>query len=83
MALTIAIGENNKPIHGYSAQRLGDKKTRWNKYLIKRHTINMLDIRSTTGGEKIEIIGIIRHKYEDGADVLTYKVMKYVTGRKS
>jgi len=75
MALIITIKVNTDTLRGYSAQRLDDKKTGWNNYLIKKHTIDQLS-------ERIECIGTIRHKYEDGADILVYKVMKFVTGRK-
>ena len=71
MALVITIGDCADTIRRYSAQRIGDKAHGWNNYIVFRHPPYAVDPR--------ERIGVIRHKYEDGADVLAFKVLHLIT----
>jgi hypothetical protein len=81
MALIIEIRENEKRIRGYSAERLGDKKQGWNQYLVKKFVPLPVPTLCQVRPIEHEIfrIGVIRHKYEDGADVLAFKVLQLIT----
>lgn len=87
MALIIKIQENATLIHGYSARRLGEKRAGWNRYLVEQYILSPEFIENTRAfipGELLTSmkLGILRHKYEDGADVLALKVMKMVVEAK-
>ncbi len=71
MALVITIGDCADTIRLYSAQRIGDKVHGWNDYIVFRHPPYAVD--------PLERIGVVRHKYEDGADVLAFKVLHLIT----
>jgi hypothetical protein len=74
MALVIDISENADKIRQYGAQRIGEKKQGWNEYQIYRRVI-----KNGTIFNEYESMGRISHKYEDGADVLAFKVLKFIS----
>jgi len=87
VALLIKIQVNATQIRGYSARRLGKKSTGWNRYLVEQYILSPEFIENTRAfipGELLVTtkLGILRHKYEDGADVLALKVMKMVVEAK-
>ena len=70
MSLVVDIGINADRIRRYSAQRIGDKAHGWNDYIVFLHPPKPIPVQR---------IGIVRHKYEDGANVLAFKVLHLIT----
>ena len=68
MALYIDISINSLSIRRYAARRIGGDETGTNKYHIYKRADDLTWKR----------IGILYHRYEDGADVLAMRVMQLV-----
>jgi hypothetical protein len=70
MSLYIKLYINEDQLQVFAATRMSNKPS-WNTYEISEYPEKPWD--------KIRKIGTIRHKYEDGAVVLSRKVLAFAT----
>ena len=71
MSLYIKIYINEDRLKVFAATRVTHKDHGWNTYTISEYSDKPLGT--------IKTVGTIRHKYEDGATVLSRKVLQFVT----
>jgi hypothetical protein len=71
MSLYVKLYINEDKLKIFAATRVTNKTTGWNTYEISEYP-------EKPWGE-IRNLGTIRHKYEDGADVLSRKVLTFAT----
>lgn len=77
MVFRIEIKENVETIRAYAAQRIEGEPKEWNNYTVMEYTPGNHTIPPVP-----RYLGMVTHKYSDGADILALKVLELVTKTK-